>query len=866
MLRNNLLKFWNTKENRFHLFSVAIIIVLTVSVYANTLDNEFTNWDDIALILNNTHIRSLGVDNLKEIFSFTSGGTYQPMRVFSYALDYSIGQFDPFIYHLHNIFLHILASLLLYVVLLKALPQIQRGRVDKSILFLPLDNLIRVVSLFSVLLFALHPVNVEAVTWLSSRKYVLLAFFFFGSFLFYLQRPESKKLDFLFYMMSFVFWIFAVMSSPFGVVLPALFILFEYSAHPDINPFACIKDNLFRFSPYILMGILVLIYLMVKLTAFGRFVNSASTDVFVTMMQVFYDYMRNFLLPLWLNNRYVDYVYTSIFQYYKILAGFSLLLFLILASVYKIITGKNKFLFFTLFWFLIALLPASNIIPISTRMADRYVYLASIGFFVFFSWSGCYLINLLSKLVKPVKGKETKILYTFIILIVAAISYSSVIRNNVWQDSGTLWHDSLSKNAQNFIALNNLGTWYYGNGENEKAKNFLLTASYMSPSETHSLKNLGEIYMKEDLDKAELIYKKLLELEPKSIIFHRRMWEILEKQGRINEAGGHMDFVLSAPLSDVVALNQKGLILYRSKNYKQGEDTFRKAIDNFPDNPDLYFNLGMLLQDTLRLDEAFDSFAKAADIKRDFALAYDRMGQVLYLKKDYGGAIKMYDKALELHSGLPEIYTDMGNVFFARGEYGRADEFYTKSLALNSNVFEPFFNSCVIMEKTGATEDAVECYLSCADKFKNRPEMMNNIGSIMFRKGRLKEAESYFLKALEIDNFFSDAHYNLVLLYLKLNEPEKTLKHYDKSKKKFIDDFNTLHKICAKLGDSQNLEEAVECYKQLLVERPESAIDNFQLGIILLRKNLKKEAEPYFKKALELDPENKYFQQFIYIE
>jgi protein O-mannosyl-transferase len=866
MLRNNLLKFWNTKENRFHLFSAATIIVLTVLVYANTLDNEFTNWDDIALILNNTHIRSLGVDNLKEIFSFTSGGTYQPMRVFSYALDYSVGKFDPFIYHLHNIFLHILASLLLYAVLLKALPQIQRGRAYKSVLFLPLYNVIRVVSLFSVLLFALHPVNVEAVTWLSSRKYVLLAFFSFGSFLFYLQRPENKKLDFLFYIMSFIFWIFAVMSSPFGVVLPALFILFEYSAHPDSNPFTCIKDNLFRFSPYILMGILVLIYLMVKLTAFGRFMNSASTDVFVTMMQVFYDYMRNFLLPLWLNNRYVDYAYTSIFQYYKILAGFSLLIFLIIASVYKIITSKDKFLFFTLFWFLIALLPASNIIPISTRMADRYVYLASIGFFVFFSWFVCYLINLLSKLVKPVKGKETKIFYTFIILIVAASSYSSVIRNNVWQNSGTLWHDSLSKNPQNFIALNNMGTWYYGNGENEKAKNFLLTASYMSPSETHSLKNLGKIYMKEDLDKAELIYKKILDIDSDSIVAHRRMWEILEKQGRINEAGEHMDFVLSAPLSDVVALNQKGLILYRSKNYKQAEDTFRKAIDNFPDNPDLYFNLGMLLQDTLRLDEAFDSFAKAAEIKRDFALAYDRMGQVLYLKKDYGGAIKMYDKALEFHSGLPEIYTDMGNVFFARSDYDRADEYYTKSLELNSKVFEPFFNSCVIKEKIGTTEDAVECYLSCADKFKNRPEMMNNIGSIMFRKGRLKEAESYFLKALEIDDCFSDVHYNLALLYLKLNRPEKALKHYDISKKKFIDNFNTLNKICAMLGNNKKLDEAVECYKQILVNRPKSAIDNFQLGIILLRKNLKKEAEPYFKKALELDPGNGYFQQFISFE
>jgi protein O-mannosyl-transferase len=866
LLKFKLSEFWNIKGKRFHLISMVLIAGLIAGVYWNTLDNEFTNWDDSALILNNTKIRSLSFDNLKNIFSLKAGGTYQPMRVFSYAIDYSISKHNPLAFHVHNILLHILSSILLYMLLLKALPKIERGVYGKSISFMPLPDLVRVLSLFAALLFALHPVNVESVAWMSSRKYVLLAFFSFASFLFYLQRPVNRKSHLMFYILSFIFWIFAVMSSPFGVALPALFVLFEYCSHPKKNPFYCLKDNFYRFLPYILLGVLVLTYLLVMLGAGSR-MKSVSVDIFVTMMQVFFDYMRNFVSPFWLNSRYVDYVYQSLFAYYKVGAGFCLLFSAVAASAYLIVRKNDKLFFFVLFWFILSWLPASNIVPISTRMADRYVYLASVGFFVFFSWALVYFINFLSIITGAVRGRENTFLFSIMVVIIVFVSSLSIIRNNVWQNSGTLWNNSLSRDPQNIIALNNYGLWLLRQGEVKKAKKYFLLTSFIQPSEELPLKNLGRLYMMEgELDKAELAYKKILEFHPDSMVAHRMLWVLLEKQGRGMEAEDHIDFVLSDNSSDVIALNQKGLILYESKKYRQAEDVFKKAIENFPIDPELHFNLGMTLQKTGRPDQAFKSFAKAAEIKIDFALAYDRMGQILYSKKDYKGAMEMYDKAIDAHSGLGEIYSDMGNVFFAQNNFEKADKYYKKAIELDKNIYEAVYNQCVIIEKNNMIPEAIDCYSKCLDEFDNHPEVLNNLGSIMLGMKDYEKAEKYLVEAIAVDDYFSDAHYNLALLYKNINKPGKAWHHYRSFAKKSVGNIEMLHGICAMLGDSGNMDEAVFCYEIILQENPESAINHFQLGIVFLRKGLKNEAGLHFKKALELDPENEYFKQFLEVK
>ena len=137
-------------DGRFSLWAVAAIILLTLIVYSNSLNNDFTNWDDNELVVENTDIRSLDFNGIIAMFTPKAGHTYQPVRVLSYAVDYYFWQLNPAGYHAVNILLHAISALLLYFLLMEVLGQIRPEWEDKS-------N--RIISLFTSLLFVV-PVSV----------------------------------------------------------------------------------------------------------------------------------------------------------------------------------------------------------------------------------------------------------------------------------------------------------------------------------------------------------------------------------------------------------------------------------------------------------------------------------------------------------------------------------------------------------------------------------------------------------------------------------------------------------------------------------------------------------------------------------
>ncbi|NOR23650.1 MAG: hypothetical protein GQ542_04530, partial [Desulforhopalus sp.] len=119
--RSTLNGYFNLSPARkFHLCSITAILLLTLTVYANALNNDFTNWDDPALVIENPSIRSLDPANVIDIFTPKAGHSYQPVRVLSYAVDYHFWQLNPVGYHGVNILLHALSALLLYLMLSEA--------------------------------------------------------------------------------------------------------------------------------------------------------------------------------------------------------------------------------------------------------------------------------------------------------------------------------------------------------------------------------------------------------------------------------------------------------------------------------------------------------------------------------------------------------------------------------------------------------------------------------------------------------------------------------------------------------------------------------------------------------------------------
>jgi protein O-mannosyl-transferase len=151
---------------------------LTFLFYLPTLSNDFVNWDDPAYILNNPRIRNFSLDSISWLFSNLYKGFYIPLTGLSLAFDFMLGGPNPRIFHLHNLILHLLNTILVFFLCLKILNLSRRNNTPENEKQ-PSKAWIMPASFLTAVLFGLHPIHVESVAWATERKDLLNGFFFF---------------------------------------------------------------------------------------------------------------------------------------------------------------------------------------------------------------------------------------------------------------------------------------------------------------------------------------------------------------------------------------------------------------------------------------------------------------------------------------------------------------------------------------------------------------------------------------------------------------------------------------------------------------------------------------------------------------
>ena len=618
---------------KFVILAVGVILLLTTIVYANSIHNDFTNWDDLSLVVENPAIRSLSIDNLIDIFTPKAGKTYQPVRVLSYAIDYYVWRLNPLGYHLGNIALHGFSAVILYLLLSSLLHQI---RAESSL------ESNRIIALLASLLFAVHPVNVEAVTWISSRKYGLLAFFYFSSFYFYIKNSEKGRYHRMYYVLSIVSYVLSLLSSPFSVTLPAILFLYDYCRIQDIRLYKIIKLRLLSYLPYVVLSISQFIILWNSFTTTPGpepAIKSHEMDnmfyTVLTMLRVLYDYIKNLTFPFWLNNMYVDYTSTSIFEY-KVILSLLVILFLIGILFFQV-RADNKINLFCLCWFVLTWLPVSNIIPISTKMADRYLYLPAVGLFLLFSLS----VYNTSHLWLSRKAKQF-IALPVIAFLVFSLSYLSIDRNRVWANSQTLWEDSLRKAPAYWVPHMNLGLTMAQQGKIEEAISY---------------------------------YRESLRLNPNSAHTHNNLGVVLLERGQIGDAISHYIEALRLKSDYAETYNNLGVALFRLGDLDKAIARYRQALQLEPTFGKAHNNLGNALAEQGRLDEAIFHYVKALETKAHYPEAHNNLGAALAQQGKLNEAIIQFENALRLK---PDYAQARANLRTAMQMVGTANEATSK--------------------------------------------------------------------------------------------------------------------------------------------------------------------------------------------
>jgi tetratricopeptide (TPR) repeat protein len=464
---------------------IILILILGVLAYSNSFQGSFL-FDDLLNIVENPLIKSpdLIIDSsiycsknimTPEQESLCKSFKTRLIGYYSFALNYKMHRLDVFGYHIVNLFIHILNSILVYylLILLFKTPLLVKFAVNNS-------RLAMFIALFSALLFALHPVQTQAVTYIVQRFTSLATLFYLFAIVMYIAWRlivTNKRLQsIIFYLASIASVILAMKTKEIAFTLPIIVIICEIMFFEKK-----IKHSVIYLMPFLLtLCIIPFSHIDIHKSSLNVFssldestkvmTSMSRWDYLLTQFRVIVTYLRLIISPV---NQNVDYDYTiyrSFFDF-EVLLSFMLLVSIISCAIYLLFySSKQKkqelrLISFGILWFFITLSIESSIIPIADVIFEHRVYLPSVGLFIVISTSIFVLTNKLQSKFPNVL-RATVILFMIIIIILAGTSYA---RNAVWKDEISLWSDVVKKSPKKARGYNNLGFAYEKAGLYAKA-------------------------------------------------------------------------------------------------------------------------------------------------------------------------------------------------------------------------------------------------------------------------------------------------------------------------------------------------------------------------------------------------------------
>jgi len=563
------------------LISFALIIILGFAVYGNSLNGEFI-YDDLIVIRDNVFVKSwIYAPKLftREIGAGTSArfNYYRPFAMLTILADYSFWRLNVQGYHFTNIVIHTLTALSLYW-------------------FVALLYGDRLLSLLASILFLVHPIHSEVVSWISCRADSMATLFVLLCFIFYIKQLISGRAYFS--AMSLSCYILAILSKESALILPGLLLLYHYAFKKKIKTAV--------FLP--MLGV-AFIYFFLRLSVF-KFSLPANLN-FAGLFQRFpgffaavTDYIRILIMPFGLRVEYEG----GPFRFSDPRVAFGAITALLILSFAFTNRKRNSLVFFATGWFFVSLLPVSNIFyPLPFYMAERWLYLPSVGFFLI-------LAGLLSFLYR--KKKMRNVIFIFIIALIVFYSGLTMQQNKYWQGLKKFYKRTLKYAPNSARAYNGLGNIYYDAGKNDKAMEFYKKAVEADPYNARAYNNLGNVYYYTGRKgKAIELYKKSIEADSLYADAYFNLGnayrDIGERQKAINSY--KKTIVINSMHSE--AYNNLGIIYASIGKQEEALNVFKKSITINPDCADVYHNLGRLYNKLGRKKEAVIMFKKAMSLK-----------------------------------------------------------------------------------------------------------------------------------------------------------------------------------------------------------------------------------------------------------
>lgn len=411
---------------------------MTVAVYWQVNKFDFVNFDDNIYISENSVVQS-GLTPQGFLWSFSSKyfGLWNPLVWLSFMMDYEFYGMNAGGYHITNLILHILSTLLLFRLFHRMTHEIWK-------------------SAFVAAFFALHPLHVESVAWIAERKDVLSAFFWMLTLCFYVyytEKPAVKR-----YLLVLFSFVLALMSKPMVITLPVIMILLDYWPLKRIEPE---KGNWLLWQVREKIPFFVLSLILVMITFYTPDKKDAISISFISRLAnapvAFVTYL---IKTFWPFNLAIFYPFPDVTPLWQV-AGASLLILLITAAVI-VMAKRHPYLFTGWLWYGIIIFPVIGILQIGDfAVADRYHYLSSIGIAVGLAWGTPLLFRH--------ENLNKIILFPATIAFLIFLSFLTWQQCSSWKNSITLFSHALQVTKNNYMAHLNLASALLEKGETQKA-------------------------------------------------------------------------------------------------------------------------------------------------------------------------------------------------------------------------------------------------------------------------------------------------------------------------------------------------------------------------------------------------------------
>lgn len=656
---------------------ITILLVLTFLAYSPTFDNGFI-WDDDSYVTENKNLQSW--EGIQRIWTEReSSPQYYPLVFSTFWVENQLWGLNPRGYHLTNILLHALNAILAGLVLVK----------------------LRVPGAFLIaLLFAVHPVQVESVAWVTERKNVLSGFFYLSSLLVYLKfyflrqgsisaTPRNSSGLFhednkawIYYLLSLLLFISALLSKTVSCSLPVVIILLIWMLKDRLS----LKDVI-PLVPFFVIGLVLGLNTVwmekVHVGAHGLDWGFTFLERSIIAGRALWFYVGKIILPVGLTFIYPrwDINGASLFQII-----FPLFILVIMSALWWLRARLGKGPLVAACIFAITLFPALGFIDYYPMrfsfVADHFQYLASLAII---SLVIAAAIRGKEKFLKRVPEFTGHIIGLIIVLTFAFMTWQQA---HIYKDEEVLWRDTIRKNPNAWIAHNNLGSCLYDRREYKEAINHFIAALQIKSTEADIHYNLGQAYTKID----------------------------------------RLDLAITE---------------------------YEQAILRQPDFFKAYNNLGIIYKDKGEIDKALSAYMTAIDLKPDYAKAYANLGALYDAIGKNDDALKAYQKAAQIDSSLTGVFVNIGVAYEKMGRLLNAVTAYQKAIKIDRESGEAYYNLGYIYLRTSREQQAIPLFLKAIEIFPGKPLPYYNCGMAYMGIGEQQKAANMFRKAVEVDPSFA---------------------------------------------------------------------------------------------------------------